>query len=66
MYEIKETINHENMTLAEFDDLAKAENFLSKYIVVLKKRDPRLVFGNHKIIVHVPVKRTIQIIKKAS
>lgn len=66
MYEIKETINHENITLAKFDDITKAENFLSKYVVILKKRDPHLVFNNHKIIVHVPVKRTIQIIKKAS
>lgn len=54
------------MILAKFDDLAKAENFLNKYVVILKKRDPRLVYDNNKIIVHVPVKRTIQIIKKAS
>lgn len=54
------------MILAKFDDIAEAENFLSKYIAVLKKRDPHLVYDNNKIIVHVPVKRTIQIIKKAS
>lgn len=55
-----------NMTLAQFDNIAKAENFLSKYVVILKKRDPHLVYDNNKIIVHVPTKRTIQIIKKAS
>lgn len=66
MYEIKQTINHEHMILAKFDDIAKAENFLSKYVVILKKRDPHLVYDNNKIIVHVPTKRTIQIIKKAN
>lgn len=55
-----------NMTLAQFDDIAKAENVLSKYVAILKKRDPHLVYDNNKIIVHVPTKRTIQIIKKAS
>lgn len=53
------------MTLAEFDDLAKAENFLNKYVVILKKHDPHLAFKGNQIISHVPVERKIQITKKA-
>lgn len=65
MYLVKQTINHEKMTLAEFDDLAKAENFLNKYVVILKKHDPHLAFKGNQIISHVPVERKIQITKKA-
>ena len=53
------------MTLAEFDDIAKAENFLNKYVVILKKRDPHLAFKDNQIISHIPIKRKIQITKKA-
>lgn len=53
------------MILAEFDDLAKAEIFLNKYVVILKKHDPHLAFKGNQIISHVPVERKIQITKKA-
>lgn len=53
------------MTLAEFDDLAKAENFLNKYVIILRKHDPHLAFEGNQIISHVPVERRIQITKKA-
>lgn len=66
MYIIKQTINNKEMVLAQFDDITKAENFLAKYVTILRKRDPHLSFKNNQIIVHVPTRRVIQIAKKAS
>lgn len=66
MYIIKQTINNTEMILAQFDDITKAENFLDKYVTILRKRDPHLSFENNQIIVHVPTRRVIQITKKAS
>lgn len=65
MYLVKQTINHSDITLAKFDDIAKAENFLNKYAVILKKRDPRAALQNNRLITYVPVKRIIKITKKA-
>lgn len=53
------------MTLAEFDDIAKAENFLNKYAVILKKRDPHVTLQDNRLITYVPIKRIIKITKKA-